>query len=97
MASIVVYFINLPSALCCAINVLYVAFWAFVTNCENQELNLINVNHSQDFATAKGTELLVDISTGIFKSGVPMVSRTLGQSQFLHPHPVSSWQHRCEE
>jgi len=29
-------------------------------------------------------------------SGVPRVSRARGQSQFDRPHPVCSWQHRCE-
>ena len=53
MASLVVYFINLPSALCCAINVLYVAFWAFVTNCENQELNLIKSQLYQRLCNSK--------------------------------------------
>jgi len=30
-------------------------------------------------------------------SGVPWVSRAWGQSQFGCPHPVCSWQHRCDE
>jgi len=30
-------------------------------------------------------------------SGVPTVSRARGQCQFGRPHPVCSWQHRCQE
>ena len=44
----------------CAINVFYEAFWAFVTNCENQELIWLKFQNSQDLTTAKGTELLVE-------------------------------------
>jgi len=59
MAHLVVYFMNLPSLrllvlytyeklyiydqLHCVINVLYVAFWAFVRNCEKSGVNLIKI------------------------------------------------------
>jgi len=30
-------------------------------------------------------------------SGVPRVSRALGQIQFRHSHPARSWQHKIKE
>jgi len=35
--------------------------------------------------------------SGIMHTGVPRVSHTGGQSQFGRPHPVRSWQHRCQK
>jgi len=70
---VVLYFMNLPSLQHlvlhtyekphCAINVLYVAFLAFVVKYENQELICFNSKNAQDLTTAKRTNWWWETST----------------------------------
>jgi len=63
------------------------------------KINIFNGIFHNQTQTPRSTRKTTDLGlkNSIGSSGVPRVSRAMGQSQFGHPHPGRWWQHRCQE